>query len=561
MTTIYQRYKCYEMMSSSDRERFDKIVEGYEKQLNVVDHEAGTVFTAHDFDHHCIDLYWIISNILLSDIALSQEKSGLQSREIYILNIAILLHDIGLHSNTVLDRDKHAIESARIIEENYKNSSDTICQDKSDLRVNEERALELIIKAHHDLTGAEFGSAINDKELDEDIKGIEGRIRTKVLAAVLRMADELDITNNRMSSTKISAELEKAEKALSLARSNGDGDQKKIEKLENSVESLKYWRELNYFKSLDIDKQGKVWAILDDRYIQTKDENGDSIEDIAEQIIKRKEKILREFKLFHGILSESVETLHLTNMTGFDIKTSYEPIRNILSKRSKTSEDDKKKDQQKVAVNVIDKDVEKKISNFIKRKDLIEGGHFFRRGEYCARDWINVREITGTSWFFKKSENLILSEVERIIKNSRKKYFVIGIDFAGMLLGSKVALVLDLPYTFAIPEDEENHASKRELKVGVSEGIDAIIIMTDVIVTYRTIKNIIEKYHLENKVEAIFGVLYRKPIIGTGSFYTDQELISITHVLNAEFGIELVCSDNCPIKNSYRCIAANLDKE
>ena len=146
---------------------------------------------------------------------------------------------------------------------------------------------------------------------------------------------------------------------------------------------------------------------------------------------------------------------------------------------------------------------------------------------------------------------------------NKENVAIIGVDFSGMLIGSKAGLTLGIPFIYAKNEDKSIPNSPRKLTVELGDNISHVIIMTDVIVTYHTIDALLEKYQLKDKLLAIFGILYREPIV-SGEYEKDlikgdfTELEKKTYVFNKDYGIELHCSKDCPIKNDYRCIADNL---
>lgn len=49
-----------------------------------------SAFTLHDFDHHCFDIYKIISEVLFDEELVYSEKYGLSERKLYIMNLAVL---------------------------------------------------------------------------------------------------------------------------------------------------------------------------------------------------------------------------------------------------------------------------------------------------------------------------------------------------------------------------------------------------------------------------------------------------------------------------------------
>lgn len=557
ISNTYMRYDCVRFMDENDKKRFEKIIGQYAEELNKIDSSNGTVFTLHDFDHHCRNLYRIISENLLAETAYGE--GGLSSRELYILNLAVLLHDIGLKKYVIIKRGCHATESAEIIGERYHCPTDMLSEASSGLSLNDIYALQAIVAAHSDeKKGKETKCALDNEELRNDMPCSFGRVRAHFLANILRLADELDITTERLGSADVVKELEKAKEQLFIEKSNNGEN---IKYYENAVESLEYWERLNLFSELKIDEGGIVHAVMDNRYVKQIIDGGGSLEKILSETVEVKRKIESEFALFNRDVSKIVMNSNLVKMKGFVIDAENQDIKNEIE-----SEDYAKFGNHDVKVNIISEEFERKISDFIDKKQLWDGGHYYRRDDLCARDWINIREITGTNWFFKKCESLMISTIANVIDVNhinRKDVAIIGVDFSGMLIGSKVALTLGMPFIYAINGDKNVLDSPRKLTVDLEENIIHVIVMTDVIVTYHTITELLRTYNLSDKLLAIFGVLYRKPIVSgkhekaliDGDF---TELEKKTYVFNKDYGIELHCSKDCPIKGTYKCIAENL---
>ena len=553
----YLKYKCVQKMSSEDINRFKKIVQQYAGRLNETDASNGKIYTLHDFNHHCRNLYRIISEDILADNAYGDD--GLTDRELYILNIAVLLHDIGLKDKVYIDRERHAKLSAKIIEDEYARNYSAISEAESNLSQNDIYALSAIVEAHSDdKSEMIIKCALDNKELTNDMVGSFGQIRAHFLANILRMADELDITTERLGGFNIIQELEEAKKQLIKEEVN-EGE--KIQNYKNAVGSLEHWKRLLYFSEIYSDESGTVHAVMDKHYIGRVIEGGGSLDEIISQTKKIRKKILKEFRLFTRDVSQTVANNNLIRMKRFVIDVENQDIKNELERESIS--DDISHD---VKINIISEEYEKKISDFIKKRQLWDGGHFYRKDDLCARDWINIREITGTNDFFKKFESIFISSIDSLIDLAhvnKENVAIIGVDFSGMLIGSKAGLTLGIPFIYAKNEDKSIPNSPRKLTVELGDNISHVIIMTDVIVTYHTIDALLEKYQLKDKLLAIFGILYREPIV-SGEYEKDlikgdfTELEKKTYVFNKDYGIELHCSKDCPIKNDYRCIADNL---
>lgn len=558
LNSTFTKFKCIRQMSEEDGDRFRKIVCQYIDQLNSIDTSNGIVYTLHDFDHHCCNLYRVISEILLADNA--YEESGLSDRELYILNIAVLLHDIGLKDCVYINREKHAKLSADIIMKRYNNTSDFLNESVSNLSVNDIYALQAIVAAHSDdKSDKNVGCALDDEKLTNNMPGHFGPIRAHFLANILRMADELDITTERLGNLAVYNKLEEAKKELTL---EGVKDGKQSENYRNAENSIKHWNRLMLFSELKADESGTVHAIMDGHYINRVLDQGGGLDEIIDEIKGIKRKIVSELSRFNIDVSKDVVNNNMIRMKGFVIDVDNSEIRKEIEEDSCVEESSKES-----GVNIISEEYEKKISDFITKRQLWDGGHFYRKDDLCARDWINIREITNTNGFFKKFEMLIITSIDEMIelrRANRKDVAIIGVDFSGMLIGSKVGLTLGIPFIYAKNEDKSIPNSGRKLTVELGENIEYIIILTDVIVTYHTINALLEKYCLKDKLLAIYGILYREPIVRgdiekkliKGDYF---ELEKKTYVFNKDYGIELHCSKDCPIKKKYkRCIADNL---
>lgn len=558
----FMNYNCIEYLSEQDKNRFKKLVEHFAPKLNKVNSSNGTVFTPHDFDHHCKNIYHIISNVILTESAF--KNGGLTNKELYILDIAVLLHDIGLTKESVIERERHAIVSSDMIDKLYKNSECPLSKAMSGLGRKDMKALKLIVKAHSDVKNEEKICALDDKELNNDMKSVnEEKIRGHFLANVLRLADELDVTNDRFSDIDIMNQLSEANMRYIKEKSKVSPNEDLIVQLNNSIESLEYWKKLYYFEAISRKEDGTVEIEFDDDYIEDMHREGASLEEIVAKAFEVYEKLQKEFKKFNNDIASSYELVNLVGVKRIILKSNNSDINAIINKRKVDLVNDAK-DKKKQSVVVLSESVENQITRFVNKRKLLDGGHYYRKDGYCARDWINVKEIMGTNSFFKKGEKLILNATKNIIDSNSGSSLIIGIDFSGMLIGSKAAITLGIPYTFAIPVDNEIDASENELKITLEDNYENVIIMTDVIVTYNTILRLVKKYRLEEKIIAIFGILYREPQGFDGMLNNQEEvekLYKITYVLNKQYPIELHCNKDCKIIEQYGCIAKNIKRK
>ena len=66
MDDSYKSFECYTHMSDNDKGCFNKLVEYYSPFLGngKTENATSTRFTLHDFEHHCVDLFKYISEVI-----------------------------------------------------------------------------------------------------------------------------------------------------------------------------------------------------------------------------------------------------------------------------------------------------------------------------------------------------------------------------------------------------------------------------------------------------------------------------------------------------------------
>lgn len=564
----YVEFKCIKKMSEDNRGRFVNIVNEYEKKLNKIVSDGGAVYTLHDFEHHCCNLYKIVSDVILNtETAFGQNESSISQWELYILNLAILLHDIGMTPYIDLARDNHSVVSAKKIKEDYKNASNPLSEGKSGLSKNDIDALALIVQAHSDVIDEsiqEGENGLNNPDLTNSMPGRWGKIRARFLANILRLADELDVTSARLGPMDVRNELEEAAKQRQIIEKKLESidDEKTRADLQQQLERYKKaefsnmrWKSLSYFKSVECDSTGKVTLYIDDNTID--DELALGVNDIylAKEILKVYEKIAKEFEKFRSDVETDLQLDAMIAIKKFDYLTKNKAIQQSLDELKKKPE--QALTEEIVKPHVISTELESKISMFIEKRNLYEVGHFRLHDNLCARDWVSIEEIISTEEFFKKCEAQLLLHL-KTLEDLGERYIIIGIDFYGMLMASRLAFILQKPYTYLIPDFRKSNSSTKELDFGMSiEDFDSAIIVTDVIVTFDTIKKLTEKYNMLKKIKAIYAILFRNT--DEHQFVqNNQDIAKVTHVLNSKYNIEIQSNDNCRYKDKEeQCKALN----
>lgn len=563
----YIEFKCIKKMNDNNKERFKNVVKEYAERLNRIVNDGGAVYTLHDFDHHCCNLYKIVSDVILNEeTAFGGNSSSITEWELYILNLAILLHDIGMTTYVDLTRDNHSAVSAQIIREDYKNPANPLSEGKSGLSKNDIDALALIVQAHSDVKDgsvADDVNGLNNPELTNSMPSRIGKTRAKFLANILRLADELDVTSDRLGTMDVRNELEEAAKQRKIVEKRleniEDAQERKdlqqqLERYKKAEFSNTRWKSLSYFKLVECDSAGKVTLYIDDKAIEDEMALGVNDLSLAKTILEVYEKIAKEFEKFKVDIETDLQLTAMVAIKKFDYSTKNEIIQALLNDLKKKPKDALIGDV--VYPHVISTELEPKISEFIEERSLYEVGHYKLHNNLCARDWVSIDEIVSTENFFKKCEAQLLLHAKTLELGD--KYLIIGIDFYGMLIASRLAFILQQPYTYLIPDYRTSNSSAKEIGFDISiDEFDSVIIVTDVIVTFETINKLVEKYMMQKKIKAIYAILFRNT--DDNEFVLkNQNMVKITHVLNSKYNIEIQLNDNCRYRDKEKkCKALN----
>ena len=556
----YKRLRCIEKMSDSHKEIFDNLVEEYGKKLSsrIVNEDA--VYTLHDFEHHCFDIYKIVSNVLLDEkLAYKSEDYGLTSRVLLILNVAILFHDIGMSHVLGATRENHAKKSAQYVQDEYDKNS--ILRQKGDFFPD---AIKAIIVAHSD-DKTEFAveeeNGLKSSKLRRQYYTTEDEeIPTLFLAGILRIADELDISSARLGGTDLEIQLKDGIQAYEKNTSHKDLNDDAIAQWENYKKSLKHWERLHLVSSVRKGEDGEtIDIVLDDDQIErfldegkTEESIGQDIADIYMEIEKKlKEAVQLSFSGERYGKLVFVKKLHIITQN----EKLEREIQNKLSIKSLSPRIDNKGFEKKSNSNeaiskpqVIDSDLELRLLQEVKKRDLISFGHFIINEKYCARDWIDVRELIETKDILNK---IVQSIVRDINSKSHNEYVIIGVDLNGALLASRIAFSLQSPLSYVVSEKEEKNNADKEIELNIDSSTK-IILITDAIVTYETIERVINKYSLEDRIDSIYTVFYREnEFVNCNSKYADK-----TFSLNNKLPIELYKKEKC-VYRKEGCIAKN----
>ncbi len=195
INTSYKSFLFYQKMDERYKRSFDKLAEVYGEELNSQNINAGnSLFTLHNFDHHCYNIYKIIDKFFSNSLDFFIVNNN--TKYIFKLYLSVLFHDIGM-TDFNLDRNSHSKRSAEEVERLWNNSDSALHKERigNILDGNDIDEIKLIILAHSDIK--------DDTVLDDDNGLLNPKFDkyneiVKVLAGILRIADEFDCDETRL---------------------------------------------------------------------------------------------------------------------------------------------------------------------------------------------------------------------------------------------------------------------------------------------------------------------------------------------------------------------------
>lgn len=195
INTSYTNFNFFRRMDETYQKSFNRLANFYGSQLNRKSINAGkTLFTLHNFDHHCYNIYKIIDKFFSDSINFF--VINYNTKYIFKLYLAVLFHDIGM-TDFNMDRNHHSKRSAEEVERLWNNPDSPLHEERSYniLDGNDIDEIKLIILAHSDIkddTIPNDGNGLLNREFENHDSII------KILAGVLRLADELDCDVTRL---------------------------------------------------------------------------------------------------------------------------------------------------------------------------------------------------------------------------------------------------------------------------------------------------------------------------------------------------------------------------
>lgn len=565
--SAFSEIECIKRMDHGCYNMFMDMLKYYAPKLETRIVLDGSAFTSHDA-YHCLDIYKIISSCLLRENTAYRDGLGLSKRELFILNLAVLFHDIGMSNSLEARRDNHSKLSADYVQKEYDDIR-SMLRSQTDLTVSEVKAMKAIIKAHSNIKGdasiPKERNGIRLPELKKEYKDLHSKpIKALFLAGLLRLGDELDVTSERLGNGTLENEIQEGKKKI--LKYEAEGNTQELQKWAGFLESEKHWKRLHYFESisLGVDKTG-IELLVDDEYVEQMLDQGSTEKAIANDIVEILSKIRGELEDIKTIAFADSDVNILVYAQKIDVMSMTEKLQEEINKAQArvsmpvVQKEDNEFREEKKDEGVIeaiknepiefDEELSKYLEEEVRERQLLQFGHYVLNEEYCARDWLNIRELVETREISKK---IVGSIVKHINSREPENVVILGMDMVGALLAARIAFELKFPMSYFVSVKNERYNSTQEIDFELKEG-EKVIIITESIATFKTLKNAIKRYGLEEKVDSIYTVFYRKTLL---NIKRTDDLVKKTYSINNSFPIELVEKRKCTYRKE-KCFAKN----
>lgn len=557
--SLCEDFLCIKNMDERHKNSFMKLVDTYAGGMYTKTVISGRPNIVYDFERHCCNLFKIISNIIFDEAIVYNKDTGLNQTELYMLNLGVLLHAISIFEGNISRLCDYSKESANIIKQWVSNNSlgfNSNCL----LKPAECYTLIDIIRVHNDSTN-DASKACDLTELNslEDVKEFYGgTIRSRLLAGVLRLANKMDFTAERLGDDDSEEQLRRMIEEKSYP----------IESEEEFIKSKRDFEKLHYISTMErSENRQQVILVIDDHYVEKRINDGSDLDDIRDFLITLYKELELELSEIKTKVFDTYEAAHYVQLKEIVFKTNNKELETRLitkmrlmnhgQHKSYSYQESDDYNTQPVnhdeihqgKISLVSDDIAKRLSKEVSARNLLKFGHFRLDNQYCARDWIDTRELVETE---KILSEMVKHIITHISTNISEVDLIIGVDLVGSLLASRLGFPLNCPMTYVIPDIVIPYSSRQDIDVNISQ-YNRIIIVVDSIVTGETLKKLIYERELENKIVAIYTMFYRNC---HAPMFLEDSLLSKTYCLNNSYGAEVYDMKNCPYKEK-KCMARN----
>jgi len=557
-------------MSAENYKLWERIMQAYKPILNKSPILSDIAFTPHDFKHHCINIYKIASELIFPDTAYAYFTK--KTDELLAFNIAVIVHDISM-TDLNCDRSQHQLLSIEMIQKDYESGKHAISEISSSVF----ELVKDLIRAHSDI---KKGNKENTLRTIYDEYSSTNPERV-ILCAAFRLADEMDITSDRIDMPGFAA-LKKFLDDNRAIIENIEGEYGSVagfisklsdnhsefsnfdeishkRKVSLAKDSFKHWDFCNYVKRIQFE------GTLDDTLVVicSKDkisELGDE-ENILTMLYSEQKSLEQKINgQINGILSDLQKAdmvrkfMRPVKSIKFMIGKEYlsTMVESVLTGKPDSSVYQIEDTLINKNIYLLKSELTEELKSWILDNKLLDSGHFRLNDKICSRDWILIDEIIQDKDKFDKIAMYFYHHIVEKYKDKIDKLYIIGLDFNGMLLASKLGFLLNVPFTYIVPKHSESYHGINDVSPELLAD-KSIVVIYDVLIDMTMFNENIELFAKAGReVLGIYSIFFREKV-GRDILSSDYTI----YTFNNHFDIEIINNINCKYRGTESCIRKN----
>jgi len=435
-------------------------------------------YTGHAYDNHTLQVEKYVNDLLKQEL-----KDILDPTELFILLTAIHCHDIGMSKYDTIEIDGRTYSDASRGDHNqtayemlYDNNKHTdLITYPPDCDADKfAKTIAELCRGHRNHKD-EQGKPIDTLKDLEDNNFTNTKFKTKFFASILRLADELDITNQRAP-----------QKILNLI----------VSWLNN--QSKEEWRKHSFYEQVDIKSDSlKITLKPNKQQVELSDKSSDKtqIRHILFKIRDTIEETLKEIEPYIKveILRQSFD-IDYSIKYDYDVsiitKEDYENYKNNINKKKEQekAQDIGSSEAQEENIEIVKESIKRIVTKLKNRGELISYGNIVLPTERRSRYYINTNLLIPRYKFL----GLIISYFYLKHKDNNIDC-VIGIGDAGRIIGPRLSIRFHSLFTYPTTNSREENSSisvEKDTLFDKENDIQTILVITDVLSSGQTIKTV-----------------------------------------------------------------------
>lgn len=503
----FEKESCSEALKKNAPELYEQYRGNYRTVEPFMNVATPPGYTYHGKEHiGMVEQY--VGRLLGED-----RISKMTNEELFVLLMGVMCHDVGMSEYKTVgdtyipDRENHNINSYLKVYDSKKNSSGNLGIKVPSDNPKYFKAIALLCLGHRDykVNGKKKCTLLEQCEIDGQCVGIPELIalpnntdvHVRYLAAVLRLADEIDVTNQR------------APKDIEMHLKNFITDVAK-----------EHWSTHQLFEKVEITHVRGVTTISlipnkEEIVARSTDkENPISKKQLLRLVFSRRKKIEEEISVINKITRDSsliksgleveyrveicfdndVVTKEDFEEYQKDVDRQQEEENNTSPQKAIDDKDNELVGKKKSPVELFNED----IVRMKRDNNLLETGSFSFSFEKGKNEY--TQYFINTQLLLTKRDTL--NSITDIFKEhylDKKIDSVIGIGKAGIILSPNLSLKLDCDSSYLICDWEDTTSVNWEKSSSVIETTQNVVVLLDVISTGTVTKQAIEKIKQKNK--------------------------------------------------------------